>query len=366
MGELKGYVVRYVDGDKTFEVTPPTMVAAVRSVRELPAFDARIFAVAEDGTETPQPTYEEALARLAQIDAALTGAFAIVPCNNNQPRVFIRGACVELVRHRRALADMRLPDNVADAEAILASAVTALQTALGEEPFHASRMDRDLQSYPQGQALNVVPELADDVDEHRATKEKLADADKCIAAQDEEIERLTLENAALAHAVAPRVLEHPVMPGAVAVTLFLDVTSGTARVGWRRTADGPWFPEGVAQDAALRTVDSIALDARAAALIETVEWLRGRGEAAERDANGLYAEALFRASDELEVWIEAGSPKVETAHAIHTILAALRAEVDAAVAWQKPGGMRPNYPPDLAGCPPSALAAMRRMLGGAK
>jgi hypothetical protein len=46
--------------------------------------------------------------------------------------------------------------------------------------------------------------------------------------------------------------------------------------------------------------------------------------------------------------------------------AALRAEVDAAVAWQKPGGMRPNHPPDLAGCPPSALAALRRMLGGTK
>lgn len=149
--------------------------------------DARIH---DADTGAVVPSYAEALARLAQIDAALAGAFAVVPCNNNQPRVFIRGASVELVRHRRALADMRLPDNVADAEDILTSALTALRTALNDEPAHPSRMTGDLQTYPQGAALHVVPELADEVDEHRATKEKLAEADKYIAVQDEQIEAL--------------------------------------------------------------------------------------------------------------------------------------------------------------------------------
>jgi len=77
---IKSYVVRYVDGDKTFEVTPPTVAwgvaAAVRSVRELPAFDARIVAVAEDGAETPLPTYEEALAEIDRL-RALVVAFAV-------------------------------------------------------------------------------------------------------------------------------------------------------------------------------------------------------------------------------------------------------------------------------------------------
>lgn len=36
--------------------------------------DVRIFAVAEDGTETPLPTYEEALAALAEVDDILTEA----------------------------------------------------------------------------------------------------------------------------------------------------------------------------------------------------------------------------------------------------------------------------------------------------
>ena len=67
----KGYVVRFLDDGNTCELTPATLTAAVRAVRELPAFDARIFAVAEDGTETPLPSYEEALAEIVRIDATL-------------------------------------------------------------------------------------------------------------------------------------------------------------------------------------------------------------------------------------------------------------------------------------------------------
>ena len=66
----KGYVVRFLDDGNTCELTPATLTAAVRAVRELPAFDARIFAVAEDGTETPLPSYEEALTRLDAVYAA--------------------------------------------------------------------------------------------------------------------------------------------------------------------------------------------------------------------------------------------------------------------------------------------------------
>ena len=44
-------------------------------------------------------------------------------------------------------------------------------------------------------------------------------------------------------------------------------------------------------------------------------------------------------------------------------VAILRDEVRKALAWHAtPGGMRPNGPPELAGCPPSALRAILRML----
>ena len=47
-----------------------------------------------------------------------------------------------------------------------------------------------------------------------------------------------------------------------------------------------------------------------------------------------------------------------------TTITALREEAAQALAWHEPGGMRPNCPPDLAGCPVSALKAILRMTGG--
>lgn len=94
MSEIKGYVVRgkeaarlradvfYVgDGDFAYadseeqpmvlETTDAALSAQV-GMKDVHGFtDARIFAVAEDGTETPLLTYEEALAEVGEAHAAL-------------------------------------------------------------------------------------------------------------------------------------------------------------------------------------------------------------------------------------------------------------------------------------------------------
>lgn len=44
--------------------------------------------------------------------------------------------------------------------------------------------------------------------------------------------------------------------------------------------------------------------------------------------------------------------------------AVVRDEVEKALAWHRGGGMRPNCPPDLAGCPVGALKALARMVRG--
>lgn len=44
-------------------------------------------------------------------------------------------------------------------------------------------------------------------------------------------------------------------------------------------------------------------------------------------------------------------------------LSLLREMATAALDWQRPGGMRPNHPPELAGCPASALREILRIVG---
>ena len=81
---MKGYVVRWDDArgqalyairDSTSTVREDATVFATIREAVVEAGDgfvtARIFAVAEDGTETPLPTYEEALAQLDAVRAAL-------------------------------------------------------------------------------------------------------------------------------------------------------------------------------------------------------------------------------------------------------------------------------------------------------
>ena len=86
MNEIKGYVVKFTNERGTFYVTAPAWLgehtigtgadddgalfdalgkaaAAARHPRR--TNDVRIFAVSPDGTETPLPTYEEALNALA-------------------------------------------------------------------------------------------------------------------------------------------------------------------------------------------------------------------------------------------------------------------------------------------------------------
>ncbi len=101
MIESRGYLVRgFLDGGAAYAIgmewtyeggDPPeryaTIDAAAAALERMVATgcaDVRIFSVAPDGTETPLPTYEEALNALAMArDAtpAATGAAAIQPGN---------------------------------------------------------------------------------------------------------------------------------------------------------------------------------------------------------------------------------------------------------------------------------------------
>lgn len=88
MSEIKGYVVKFTNERGTFYVTAPAWLgehtigtgrdddgalldtlskAAVAARHPRRTNDVRIFAVSPDGTETPLPTYEEALTRLAAV-----------------------------------------------------------------------------------------------------------------------------------------------------------------------------------------------------------------------------------------------------------------------------------------------------------
>jgi hypothetical protein len=71
----KGYVVRgTAPGDVLHEEARDTLHAAVSTWTALVMNEAarpRIFAVADDGTEAPLPSYEEALAEIVRIDATL-------------------------------------------------------------------------------------------------------------------------------------------------------------------------------------------------------------------------------------------------------------------------------------------------------
>lgn len=107
---------------------------------------------------------------------------AIVPLNNNGPRVMLRGAPVEFVRHHLALADMRLPDNLSDARRVRDDAVAALVDALSvDDPMPPYVMGRDLQEVPRGPSLNVPDALSNEVEEHRATQDKLREAQAYVA-----------------------------------------------------------------------------------------------------------------------------------------------------------------------------------------
>jgi hypothetical protein len=68
MSEIKGYVVRGEKGPHEYTGHNATLSAAMADyVRALRHYDAvRIYAVHADGTETPLPTYEEALAEGGQ------------------------------------------------------------------------------------------------------------------------------------------------------------------------------------------------------------------------------------------------------------------------------------------------------------
>ncbi len=73
----KGYVVRgTAPGDVLHEEARDTLHAAVSTWTALVMNEAarpRIFAVAEDGTETPLPSYEEALAEIERLRADVAG-----------------------------------------------------------------------------------------------------------------------------------------------------------------------------------------------------------------------------------------------------------------------------------------------------
>lgn len=68
---IKGYVVRFLDGETACEVTPDSLTSAVRAVRELPAYDALDFRVHPDGREERLPSYEETLAGLQTVSDVL-------------------------------------------------------------------------------------------------------------------------------------------------------------------------------------------------------------------------------------------------------------------------------------------------------
>ena len=123
----------------------------------------------------------EVHAARGEIRRRLEANVAVVPLNNNGPRVLLRGAPVEIVRHHRALADMRLPDNVKDALRIRDDVIAALVDALSvDDPMPPYVMVRDLQEVPRGPALDVPDALANEVEEHRATQDKLRAAETYV------------------------------------------------------------------------------------------------------------------------------------------------------------------------------------------
>lgn len=131
-------------------------------------------------------TYGEQIDRLERERDAIVlhakerfaSAISVIGLNNNAPRVIFRNGPVEIVRSHRALADMRLPDNVQDARSIRSEALTALTRALTEPHVMPPYvMERDIQPCPRGSYLDVVPDLADEVESHRGTQEKLRHAE---------------------------------------------------------------------------------------------------------------------------------------------------------------------------------------------
>ncbi len=103
---IKGYVVRFLDGETACEVTPDSLTSAVRAVRELPAYDASIFRVHDDGREERLPSYEEALAEIERlrviealnvgaIDASLVRLGAVTGAIGPMPRLDLATLCDE-------------------------------------------------------------------------------------------------------------------------------------------------------------------------------------------------------------------------------------------------------------------------------
>jgi hypothetical protein len=72
----KGYVVRGKDRDGNdifdeFESLDDAVAERLCMIREEGCSDVRIYAVAEDGSETALPTYEEALAEIERLESVL-------------------------------------------------------------------------------------------------------------------------------------------------------------------------------------------------------------------------------------------------------------------------------------------------------
>lgn len=187
---MKGYVMRGQNPQGVgFFVPCETLDAAIR---EWAAFvgaglkcDVRIFAVADDGTETPIPTYEEALAEVARLETARATQANI---NEEAQRQLHRAVAKQKKRAEDAEARLTTErekgreegraENAAELarlREIEAIRVAEIEAVLGK---HRAAFGVDMPKAPA--ALDEAAELAEHIDTLDRTDVSEADFDRAL------------------------------------------------------------------------------------------------------------------------------------------------------------------------------------------